>query len=407
MSRIRLSWSKWTYKERILLGVILGGYSVLFYRYRSQQGDFGDFIKAGELIWNQQNPYSELMYVNSPVSAVAFYLISRVVPLLLIPTFIQVLNVLGLLYFFKVILKESKHEIMLWVFFLLLFFNSTRALVANVQVTGLLLGLIATSLTLARSSASSYKVVFPLWFAMELKPQLAIPFVLILLFNGKLHKAKAVILATYYVFAHLLVHVKFGSSIDLLWIKKVISYSSNSMREGYEISYWKGLAILSEQENFVKLLSQVVVLLTLILVVYLALKARTSWALLVALLFPIQNSYLHLYDLVPASILIAILYLGKNTISLTFGLLIFIQIYPLNLLTQIGVLLCCAILSFANKIESRREVASIFLIFLYSAFVILFLKDFSEEMQIILSLTVPLIMVMIVNRKKLVQTLEI
>ena len=407
MSRIKLSWSKWTHKDRILLGIILGGYSVLFYRYRSQQGDFGDFIKAGELIWNQQNPYSELMYVNSPVSAVVFYLISRAVPLLLIPTFIQVLNVLGLLYFFKVILKDSKHEIMLWVFFLLLFFNSTRALVANVQVTGLLLGLIATSLTLAKSSASSYKVVFPLWFAMELKPQLAIPFVLILLFNGKLHKAKAATLAAYYIFAHLLVHVKFGSSIDLLWIEKVISYSSNSMREGYEISYWKGLAILSEQENFVKLLSQVVVLLSLILVVYLALKARISWALLVALLFPIQNSYLHLYDLVPASVLIAILYLGKNTISLTFGLLIFIQIYPLHLLTQIGVLLCCAILSFAYKIEGRRVVASIFLISVHSAFVILFLKDFSEEMQIISSLTVPLIMVLMVNRKKLVQIIEI
>jgi hypothetical protein len=400
-------WAKWNQRDRILLGAVLGGYSILFYRFRSQQGDFGDFIRAGELIWNQENPYSQLMYVNSPVSAVLLFLLSKVLPILLIPTFIQVLNLLGLLYFFKAVLKDSKHETLLWIFFLLLLFNSTRALIANVQVTGLLFGLIAISLTLSRNSASSYKVVFPLWLAMELKPQLAIPFVLIFLLDGKLHRARAAYLAAYYLLAHLLVNIKFGSAIDLLWIEKIVSYSSNSMKEGYEVSYWKGLAILSGQESIVKLLSQGVVLLTLCCVIYLALKARTNWAFLVAILFPVQNSYLHLYDLVPASILIAVLYIGKNTISLIFGLLIFIQIYPLNLLTQIGVLLCCAILIFVNRIEGRRVFVPFFLMSLYSALVILFLKDFSEEMQIILSLTVPLILVLFINRKKLIRIIEI
>ena len=406
MSRLKPSWGKWAYKDRILFVIVLGGYSILFYRARSQRGDFGDFIKAGELIWNQQDPYSQLIYVNSPVSAVIFYLLSRVLPLLLIPTFIQFVNVLGLVYFFRVILKDAKHETLLWIFFLLLFFNSTRALIVNVQVTGLLLGLIAISLVLARDSTSSYKVVFPLWLAMELKPQLAIPFVLILLFAGKLHKARAIVLTTYYLIAHLVVHIKFGSSIDRLWIEKIISYSSKSMREGYEISYWKGVALLSGQENFVKLLGLGVVLFTLCCVVYLALKARTDWAILVAILFPIQNIYLHLYDLVPASILIIILYLGKSSISLIFGLLILMQVYPLNFFTQVSVLLVCSLLSVIKKIEGSRIVTPIFLMFLYSIFTGIILKDHSEELQVVFSLTIPLILVLLVNRNRLMQTIE-
>jgi hypothetical protein len=407
MSRIRFSWAKWTPIDKALLIAILVGYAILFYRFRSNQGDFGDFIKAGEMIWNQQNPYSELMYVNSPVSAVALYLLSIAIPILLIPTFIQILNLLGILYFFKSILKESDRSTFLWILLFLLLFNSTRALVANVQVTGLLLGLIAISFTLARNSASSYKVVFPLWLAMEIKPQLAIPFVLIFLFNGKLHKARILFLASYYFLAHLLVNIKFGSPIDLLWVEKIARYSSNAMREGYEISYWKGLSILSGQENLVKLLSQAVVLVTLSCVVYLALKAQTNWAILVAILFPIQNSYLHLYDLVPASILIIILYLGKNSISLMFGLLIFMQIYPLNLFTQVGVLLLCTPLSFMKKIEVKKLTILVLMMFFYSALILFQIKDFSEEMQIILSLTIPLFVVLLINRKKLSQIIEI
>jgi hypothetical protein len=179
------------------------------------------------------------------------------------------------------------------------------------------------------------------------------------------------------------------------------------MREGYEISYWKGLSILSGQENLVKLLSQAVVLVTLGCVVYLALKAQTNWAILVAILFPIQNSYLHLYDLVPASILIIILYLGKNSISLMFGLLIFMQIYPLNLFTQVGVLLLCTLLSFMKKIEVKKLTILLLMMFFYSAFILFQIKDFSEEMQIILSLTIPLFVVLLINRKKLSQIIEI
>jgi hypothetical protein len=401
MAGIKSIWGNWNYKEKILIGIVFVGYCALLYRFRSHPGDFGDFVKAGELIWNQKNPYSQLMYVNSPVSAVIFYLLSRILPILLIPTFIQILNLIGIMFFFKVVLKNANRANLLWIFVVLLLFNSTRALLANVQVTGLLLGLIAASLTLTRNSAPAYKVVFPLWLAMEIKPQLAVPFVLVFLFDSKIHKARILLLGIYYFAAHLVVSFKFGSSIDQLWIKKIVSYSSNSMKEGYEISYWKGLAILLGEEKYIQIFSQGVVMITLCFVVYFALKSQTNWAILLAILFPIQNSYLHLYDLVPASILIASLYLRKNSTSLLFGLLILMQIYPLNFYTQLSILLFCLLLNISQKEMMSKRLISSLLMFSHSIFVLILLDNYSEEMQIILSLTIPLIIVLLVNRQKL------
>lgn len=401
MRRLTLYLNSLSSREKALAVMGLVGYVVLFLRYKDNLGDFGDFIRAGNLIWDQQNPYFELMYVNSPVSAVLFYLLSKPIPLLLIPFFIQTLNIVGLLFFFRLILGNTSREILFWIFFMLLFFNSTRALIANVQVTGILLGLIAFSFNLAIKHKPAYMVVFPLWLAMELKPQLAIAFVLIILFSGKVHKLRIAILTFYYLSSHFLVSLKFGSSIDLLWVEKIVKYSSNSLREGYEISYWKAIAIFLNEENLIGILVRIVVLLSLLLIIYLSIKSKLNWAILIAITFPIQNSYLHLYDLVPVSILLIVAYSRDKSPSAIFGLLFFVQLYPLDLFTQLPLLVLLSIYLFLyRETFTGLRLASYFLIALFYVFSSAsILMGQSEEMQMILTLTIPILYVLYLNRR--------
>jgi hypothetical protein len=276
-------------------------------------------------------------------------------------------------------------------------------------VTGILLGLIAFSLKLAFKNKPAYIVVFPLWLAMELKPQLAIAFVIIVLFNGKIHRLRIVILAFYYLASHFLVSLKFGSSIDRLWVEKIIKYSSNSLREGYEISYWKPIALFLNQENLTGILARIVVLLSLLFIIYLSIKSKLNWAILIAITFPMQNSYLHLYDLVPVSILFVVSYFRDKSLSIIVGLFFFVQLYPLDLFTQLPLLGLVSIYLFMHRRAfTGLRLASYFLIallYVFSSSSILMSQ--SEEMQIILTLTVPTLYVVYLNRRKISSLIDL
>ena len=76
-------------------------FAVMSFNYSLNLADFGDYIKAGSLIADRKNPYEQLMYANSPVSALFFYLVSWVLPFPIQPVMVHLLNVLGALFFLR------------------------------------------------------------------------------------------------------------------------------------------------------------------------------------------------------------------------------------------------------------------------------------------------------------------
>ena len=193
----------------IFLGLTV--HIVLLIRYRSQMGDFGDFVKAGDLIWENTNPYTSLMYVNSPVSAVLAYGLNKILPFIFFPAFWQILNIVGIFAFFRLWLRKEVSSNLLLAIALLSFLNVTRALVANVQVTGLVLGAFALGVLLAQKGKSPFLVMLPIWVAAEIKPQLALGLIVFFLFHKGIHFARIAILTFYVFISHLLVEIKYSS----------------------------------------------------------------------------------------------------------------------------------------------------------------------------------------------------
>jgi hypothetical protein len=69
--------------------------------YSLNLANFGDYITAGSLITDRINPYEQLMYANSPISALFFYLVSWILPFPILPVMVHLLNTLGALFFLR------------------------------------------------------------------------------------------------------------------------------------------------------------------------------------------------------------------------------------------------------------------------------------------------------------------
>ena len=72
---------------------------IMSFNYSLNLADFGDYIKAGSLITDRINPYEQLMYANSPISALFFYFVSWILPFPILPVMVHLLNVLGAIFF--------------------------------------------------------------------------------------------------------------------------------------------------------------------------------------------------------------------------------------------------------------------------------------------------------------------
>jgi hypothetical protein len=404
MSRIRGLIKDVSAQEKIVFLIGIVGYAIIVYKYRIQMGDFGDFAKAGKLIWANEDPYSQLMYVNSPVSAVIVYGLSKVLPFIFIPFFWQVMNILGLVLFIQSVVNKSYHHLIPIALSIFAFLNVARALFANVQVTGLVLGLIAIGIKLSKKKKSTLISMLPFWLAAEIKPQLAIGFILVLLFQGRIQFLRVFILSLYVLVSHALLEIKFSGDINRLWIEKLIKYSSASLKEGYEISFWKIIAVHTEQILLVRITSLLAVVSVLCAIILMSLKLRTDLGLYFAMIFPLLNSYLHLYDLALLSLCVVLGALMHREAKLLLATLAFLQIYPLTLQGQILSLLIFGVFAALTPLSESIKIVSFKLIapaLLMSLLITYFVTNESQELQIAETLVFPLMVILMFSNKRL------
>lgn len=308
---------------------LLAIFIVMSFNYSINLADFGDYIKAGSLITDRINPYEQLMYANSPISALFFYLVSWILPFPILPIMIHLLNTLGALFFLRWYVGQRFNALYLNLFAITLILSVGRALFGNVQVTGITLGLVALAFTLSKKLKSPYFSLSVLLLALEIKPQITIPFIVFFIFQrtGALKKV------TYLFFSALTLHVTvelyFGGNLHLTWLEKVLRYSRNStLQSSYEISIWKGINQIIDQPQFLRFISMLSIVTTLFFVARYS-KLNPEKAVFLALIFPVFNSYVHLYDYV-GILLIAIKYANLKRLESLILIVPFLFFFPVS-----------------------------------------------------------------------------
>ncbi len=299
------------------------------FNYSLNLADFGDYIKAGSLITDRINPYEQLMYANSPISALFFYLVSWILPFPILPVMVHLLNVLGAIFFLKWYAGQKFNALYLNLFSITLILGVGRALFGNVQVTGITLGLVALAFTLDHKLKSSYLSLSLMLLALEIKPQITIPFLVLFIFQRAGVFKKIIFLFLSAFALHATVELYFGSDLHFTWLEKVLRYSKNSiLQTSYEISIWKGINQIIDQQQFLRVISLLSIVINLILIAKYS-KLNPDKALFLALIFPIFNSYVHLYDYV-GILLIAIKYVNLKRLESSILLLPFLFFFPLS-----------------------------------------------------------------------------
>jgi hypothetical protein len=299
------------------------------FNYSLNLADFGDYIKAGSLITDRINPYEQLMYANSPISALFFYLVSWILPFPILPVMVHLLNLLGAIFFLKWYAGQKLNALYLNLFSITLILGVGRALFGNVQVTGITLGLVALAFTLDHKLKSSYLSLSLLLLALEIKPQITIPFLVLFIFQRAGVFKKIIFLFLSAFALHATVELYFGSDLHFTWLEKVLRYSKNSiLQTSYEISIWKGINQIIDQQQFLRVISLLSIVITLILIAKYS-KLNPEKALFLALIFPIFNSYVHLYDYV-GILLIPIKYVNLKRLESSILLLPFLFFFPLS-----------------------------------------------------------------------------
>jgi len=308
---------------------LLAIFIVMSFNYSINLADFGDYIKAGSLITDRINPYEQLMYANSPISALFFYLVSWILPFPILPIMIHLLNTLGALFFLRWYIGQRFNVLYLNLFAITLILGVGRALFGNVQVTGIALGLVALAFTLNKKLKSPYFSLSVLLLALEIKPQITIPFIVLFIFQrtGVLKKVAYLFFSA--LTLHVTVELYFGGNLHLTWLEKVLRYSRNStLQSSYEISIWKGINQIIDQPQFLRVISMLSIVITLFLVARYS-KLNPEKAVFLALIFPVFNSYVHLYDYV-GILLIAIKYANLKRFESLILIVPFLFFFPVS-----------------------------------------------------------------------------
>ena len=308
---------------------LLAIFIVMSFNYSINLADFGDYIKAGSLITDRINPYEQLMYANSPISALFFYLVSWILPFPILPIMIHLLNTLGALFFLRWYIGQRFNVLYLNLFAITLILGVGRALFGNVQVTGIALGLVALAFTLNKKLKSPYFSLSVLLLALEIKPQITIPFIVLFIFQstGALKKVGYLFFSA--LTLHVTVELYFGGNLHLTWLEKVLRYSRNStLQSSYEISIWKGINQIIDQPQFLRVISMLSIVITLFLVARYS-KLNPEKAVFLALIFPVFNSYVHLYDYV-GILLIAIKYANLKRLESLILIVPFLFFFPVS-----------------------------------------------------------------------------
>ena len=357
-------------------------FTTMSFNYSLNLADFGDYIKAGSLIADRINPYEQLMYANSPISALFFYLVSWVLPFPILPVMVHLLNVLGALFFLKWYVGQKFNALYLNLFGISLILGVGRALFGNVQVTGITLGLVALAFTLDHKLKSSYLSLSLLLLALEIKPQITIPFLVLFIFQKTGVFKKISFLFFSALTLHATVELYFGSNLHFTWLEKVLRYSKNSILESsYEISIWKGINQIFDQQQFLRLISLFSILITLIFVAKYS-KSNPEKAIFLALIFPVFNSYVHLYDYV-GILLIAIKYVNLKRLESLILMLPFLFLFPITknafLYSLTIELLVIGIVMF--KLKSRAFVWVGLGLVVNQIFAYLWVFDLNQEIQ--------------------------
>lgn len=255
-------------------------------------------VDAGKDILNGRSPYSTPNpYGTWPGTLYALldYLSFSTLTVYLI----TILNLCGFALLAKFLVSTSNLRLVL---ILSLLTSPIRALVSNVQNTGIILGSLIIGIHLlnryeaSRSRALLHLSAFFFLFSFELKPQLALPLIALVILQRRTFSL-LVSFISQMVIIRVLLDLWVGKVLEVEQIRiwKIMRIDPLAVKE--QISPWKVLGYLLPAGVDWFIVSFVFTVMLVLIVALLGLRSRSKHLEVIALVIPLTSGYLHYYDL--------------------------------------------------------------------------------------------------------------
>ena len=276
---------------------------VLFMKIDDGFHDSQTFLDAFDLISDRENPYLDPYFLNSYTLALPFSKYASLFPAPFGSTLWNLINAGGIILFISLVSLNKSWPTKLWILSMVIATSPARAMFASVQHTGIILGFLALSFFLAKKGQQMHSPLCKILSGIvaiipfELKPQFAIPLILIYIVRSQYHSAFWTWICST-LFLHLCVSLYFKMPLDKYWIERLIGRSevTTNVNSG-DNSLWIIPSSLFRNSHFWLVTGFIAYVIALLVLARFALSGMTEQKLFTfSTIIPLTLPYVHTYD---------------------------------------------------------------------------------------------------------------
>jgi hypothetical protein len=339
-----------------LVFLFLSALSIAYYYRNGGARDFGLYVKAGEAFVNGENAYLTQGWRSGSFGTVFVWLISFPVPEVMKVYFIQTISFIGFWTFSRLFTKSTVNTY--WIYGLILFLSPVREVINNLQITGLVLGLLSLFLanfelkTKIQSGIILSLQILALAVAVDLKPH-SLVFIIIFFLIKNYRRTKILLAIAVNLFAHLLIDLINGNFLELYWFRSLANVGNASGANGESTSFWKVIDYFTNSRIDTKILSTVVIIGAVILFSKLLARSSRNEIVIYGLIVSSLLTYMHYYDLAPLAIISLVLCVENRNSVIGLSLVMFLFLpreilVPINLLILLILVLVFQVCRYSN-----------------------------------------------------------
>ena len=314
----------------IYLVPILFTLAVLVYYRNEGVRDLGFYLEAGSTLLEGGNPYTELAWRSGPVGTLVVELVFGFLPSALAIILFQSVTIFGFIFLAKPFCMNLTKAQRNFLYSIIILSAPVRETLSGKQMTGLVAFALAFAIASIHSEtkpSKSIKVtsIFAIAIAVDLKPHLMAPLLLVLIFYSS---ARSLILKSGILLISLQVVISIYCNQFLIfdWATNILKLGNTLGESGESVSLWKVLTLVGFPDNYVFALAIASQIITLIIGLILV-RQKFTLETLIATIVPLSfGTYMHVYDYSLLTTLFLVVIVTRGLSLMRVLLLMFIAI---------------------------------------------------------------------------------
>lgn len=335
-------------------------YLLIYYNDNGNMHDAGVYVDSGLAVFKGENPYDFGTRFGT-FGPLPFSLLLMIFPDVLQAAVVRLLSLAGIYIFLRTFFPTKVEMDRYLIFLVIIWCSPSRELMVTNQLTGICIGLVALGVKIHElhgryKYSKTLEIVSATLFAiaLDMKPHITIIFFISWCIYRKSIKLFAYVIIVL-MSTHALIDFSQNKILELDWLANLRGVNSSAIQStlGDSLSFWPILNNYIAGGKIFYYFSIILVLFFLILCINLSKKGNYETMIFCSFLTPSLFIYFHFYDVVPLTVILAILVLRvKNHVLVAFSISMYL--IPIEYMSIKNTILVYAFIILLTVRKSKR-----------------------------------------------------